>query len=77
MSALTLAILIAIAGWIAWRLYANERDKLEKRLREKERREMGRRQAAPPEVERARPPKVTQLERDPKTGVYRPSDDGN
>jgi hypothetical protein len=72
MSALTLLILIAFAGWLGWRLYANERDKLEKRLREKERRQGARR-----EVERGRPPKVTQLERDPKTGVYRPSDDGD
>lgn len=70
MSALTLLILIAIAGWILWRLYANERDKLEKRLREKAQRQTRGRQ-----VERGRPPKVTQLEMDPKTGVYRPSDE--
>lgn len=63
MSYFTLLVLVAIAGWLAYRFYV-----------------LPARKAAPRPVEqREAPPRPrvpsTTLERDPKTGVYRPAGD--
>ncbi|MGD9738870.1 MAG: hypothetical protein AB7O56_01210 [Bauldia sp.] len=53
MSQLTLAALIAVAGWLAWKSFGPTR------------------RQAPPAPQPVRP-RATQLELDPKTGIYRP-----
>lgn len=64
MSYLTLLVLAAIAGWLAYRYYLQP-------SRKPAARPATRRNEAPA---RPRIPSTT-LERDPKTGVYRPVDD--
>lgn len=60
MSQLTLLVLIGIAGWLAWRSYGPKRQPQKRAARPEERPKLS----------------ATTLERDPRTGVYRPVDDG-
>ena len=62
MSQLTLLLLVALAGWIAWRMYGPPA-----RLAQRSSRARRRRPAA-------RSAEITTLEKDPKTGVYHPID---
>ena len=58
MGQLVTVILLAIIGWFAWKAIEKEKSRLAERLRPKE----------PPAG------RVTTLEKDPRTGVYRPRD---
>jgi hypothetical protein len=59
MGLLSLVLLAAVAGWLGWRAFARERDRVARELRGKNR----------------RPVEATTLERDPETGTYRARDD--
>ena len=57
MSQLLLIILVLVAARVGWSLYKRERKKVRAHVRD---------------AERAANPRVTTLEKDPATGVYRP-----
>ncbi len=78
MSHFTLLLLVGIAGWIAYRMYGNPFDRRRDTRNPAPRRPAARveRPAAPPRPD-PRTIDVTPLERDPKTGVYRPVDRKN
>ncbi len=65
---LTLLLLIAAAGWIAWRMYGpTAGDAVRRRARLQ-------RPVRPPAKADPRGADVTALEKDPKTGIYRPTE---
>ena len=59
MGQLTFVILVLIAGGLGWRMLRRERNRVAERLRE---------------AERQGGERITTLEKDPQTGVYRPVD---
>ena len=59
MRQLPLLVLIGIAGWLAWRYYGPRRAPQQRPVQREERPRL----------------RATTLERDPRTGVYRPVDD--
>jgi membrane protein implicated in regulation of membrane protease activity len=59
MGQLTFIVLVLIAAWVGWRTFKRERKRVSAQLRE---------------AERTANPRVTTLEKDPVTGVYRPVD---
>lgn len=66
MSQLVTVVLLAILGWFAWKFWQRERARVAELLR---------RRVAPVErQQRSAEPQVTTLEKDPRTGVYRPKD---
>lgn len=61
MSQLSLLALILLAGWLFWRRYSEASRKIDREIRDKQ----------------ARKIKGMKLERDPKTGIYRPQDESD
>ena len=59
MGLLSLVLLAGVAGWLGWRAFARERDRVARELRSENR----------------KPLEATTLEPDPKTGIYQARDD--